>query len=72
MRVYLAETVYGARVPPLRLIGGVLDLQAGLDVLHGGGDEADGCAGEDACYSMAQRREIGRRGAGVAEEGLEP
>ena len=47
------QAVEGARVQAVGLAGGVLDLQARLDVLDGGGDEADGGAGEHAREAVA-------------------
>lgn len=53
--VDLAHAVNGARVEALGLGGGVLDLEARLDVLDGRGDEGDGRAGEDAREAVAKR-----------------
>lgn len=55
--VDLGEAVDGARVEPVGLLRGVLDLQAGFDVLDRRGDEADGGAGESACHAVADGRE---------------
>ena len=62
--VDLGDAVDGPAVQPVGLLGGVLDLQAGLDVLDGGGDEADGGAGEDAGHAVAVR---GQRARGVVQ-----
>lgn len=58
--VDLADAVERSRVQALGFSRGVLDLQTGLDVLHGRGDEADGRAGHDACDAVAYRRQIRR------------
>lgn len=58
--VNLAQAIDGTRVHALRLVGGILNLQTGLDVFDWCGDEAHGRAGEDACDAVAQRREVRR------------
>lgn len=58
--VDLAHAVEGARIQALGLARGVLDLQAGLDVLHGRGDEADGRASHDARDAVSDRGQIRR------------
>ena len=58
--VYLAQAVHRAGVHALRLLGGVLDLKTGLDVLYRCGDEANRRAGEDSRNPVAQRREVCR------------
>lgn len=58
--VDLADAVERSRVQALGLARGVLDLQTGLDVLYGRGDEADGRAGHDARDAVAHWRQIRR------------
>lgn len=58
----LARAVHRPAVQARALVGRVLDLQAGLNVLDGGGDEADGSAGQHAGERVAQCRQRRRHG----------
>lgn len=59
--VDFGQAVDGARVQALGLVGGVLDLEARLDVLKGRGDEGDGAAGEETSKPVTERWERGAR-----------
>lgn len=58
--VYFPGAVDRSRVETFGLVDGVLDLEAGFDVLDRCGDERDGPAGHYACDCVAEDREFCR------------
>lgn len=63
--VDLGKAVDGALVQAVGLGSCVLDLQPGLDVLHGRGDEANGASGHDTRKAVSVGREVNRGVGGL-------